>query len=49
MLEQLLFILGVQRAQVQLGFFFGGGKSPDLVGEVLFGQPFYEDLEEGHV
>lgn len=48
MLEQLLFILGIQGAQVQLEYFLGG-KSPDLLGEVLFGQPFYEDFGRGSI
>lgn len=57
-LEQLPFILQIQGAQVQLGYLgerdiyiyiyiFSLATSPYLLGEVLFGQPFYEGFGRG--
>lgn len=43
-LKQLFSYQGFREHECNLIIYYFLGKSPDLLGKVLFGQPFYEDF-----
>lgn len=43
-LKQLFLYQGFGEQEFKLIIYYFLGKSPDLLGKVLFGQPFYEDF-----